>query len=151
MSVREKTTVRLRATGEGVSHARMDVAVRDLIVPVDEPAARGGTNTGAAPTEMALAALAGCTNVIGHKCAAALGIDPGTLRVEIEAEFDRRGVTLTEEIDRPFVAIRQRVSCDGPAEAEALARLGAEVARFCPLSKLFEAAGCPVHTNWIKA
>ncbi|MEL6233749.1 MAG: OsmC family protein [Pseudomonadota bacterium] len=151
MSLREKTTVTLRAEGNGVSHSRMDVAIRDLTVVIDEPTARGGTNAGAAPTDMALSALAGCTNVIGNKCAAELGIEAGHIAVSIACEFDRRGVTLAEEIDIPFVAIRQVVTCDGPASSEEIARLGAEVAKFCPLSKLFEQAGTALTTTWAKA
>ena len=47
---------------------------------------------GPAPTETAVAALAGCTNTIGNKCAKALDIDAGLINVEIECDFDRRGV-----------------------------------------------------------
>ncbi|MEM9199162.1 MAG: OsmC family protein [Pseudomonadota bacterium] len=151
MSLREKATVTLRADGTGVSHSRMDVTVRDLTVIIDEPTARGGSNAGATPTDLALSALAGCTNVIGNKCAAALGIDAGHIAVTIACEFDRRGVTLVEEIDIPFTAIRQSVTCDGSASSEEIARLGVEVAKFCPLSKLFEQAGTKLTTTWAKA
>ncbi|MGB2325174.1 MAG: LysR family transcriptional regulator, partial [Pseudomonadales bacterium] len=41
----------------------------DVDFAIDEPIERGGTNLGPTPTDAALAALIGCTNVIGHKCA----------------------------------------------------------------------------------
>lgn len=150
-NLREKTVVKLRTKGQGVSHSRTDVSIRDLIVPIDEPVVRGGTNLGPAPTEAVLASLAGCTNVIGHKCADKLGVDIGHLTIEITCEFDRRGVTLEEEIDVPFVAVRQVVTSDGPAAQADLERVGSEVAKFCPLSKLFEQSGTSMETVWQKA
>lgn len=151
MALREKTVVKLRATGEGVSHSRTDVAIRDLTFSIDEPEARGGTNLGPAPTEAALAALAGCTNVISNKCAGKLGIDIGHLTIEITCEFDRRGVTLSEEIDVPFVALRQVVTSNGSASQEELMRVASDVAKYCPLSKLFEQSGTELETIWQKA
>lgn len=151
MALREKTVVKLRATGEGVSHSRTDVGIRDLTFSIDEPEARGGTNLGPAPTEAALAALAGCTNVISNKCAGKLGIDIGHLTIEITCEFDRRGVTLSEEIDVPFVALRQVVTCNGSASQEELMRVASDVAKYCPLSKLFEQSGTELETIWQKA
>jgi putative redox protein len=54
----KKTVVKLRAKGQGISHSRADISIRDLTFQIDEPEARGGTNLGPAPTEAALAALA---------------------------------------------------------------------------------------------
>ncbi|WP_422383647.1 OsmC family protein [Roseibium album] len=151
MALREKTIVKLRTQGDGLSHSRMDVTIRDLTFSIDEPEVRGGTNMGPAPTEAALAALAGCTNVIGNKCAGKLGVDIGHLSIEITCEFDRRGVTLEEEIDVPFVALRQVVTSDGTATEEDLSRVASNVAKFCPLSKLFEQSGTALETIWQKA
>jgi len=151
VALREKTIVKLRTQGDGLSHSRMDVTIRDLTFSIDEPEARGGTNMGPAPTEAALAALAGCTNVIGNKCAGKLGVDIGHLSIEITCEFDRRGVTLEEEIDVPFVALRQVVTSDGTATEEDLSRVASNVAKYCPLSKLFEQSGTALETIWQKA
>ncbi|MEL6523610.1 MAG: OsmC family protein [Pseudomonadota bacterium] len=151
MAIKEKTTVKLRAKATCPSHSRADVAVRDLVFAIDEPIERGGTNVGPTPTDTALSALAGCTNVIGHKCAKMLGIDIGHLEISVTCEFDRRGVTLAEEIDVPFVAIDQTVTVGGSVSQEDLSRLAAEVDKYCPLSKLFVMAGTEVRTNWIKA
>jgi len=151
VALKEKTVVKLRARGKGLSHSRTDVGIRDLTFAIDEPVARGGTNLGPAPTEAAVAALAGCTNVIGHKCAARLGVDIGHLEIEIACEFDRRGVTLEEEVDVPFVALRQVVTCDGSLSEEDLQKVAGDVAKYCPLSKLFEQSGTALETIWQKA
>lgn len=143
-----KTTVKLRAKADCPSHSRSDVEIRDLVFPIDEPVERGGTNGGPSPTETALAALIGCTNVIGHKCAAKLGIEIGQMRVTVSCDFDRRGVTLSEEIAVPFQRIDLDVEIDGPVSDDDLARLAAEVGKYCPLSKLFRGAGTEVVEHW---
>ena len=149
--VRMKTTVKQRAHGACPSHSRSVISVRDQVFQIDEPAERGGTNTGPTPTETVLAALIGCTNVIGHKCAQSLGIDIGHLDITAVCDFDRRGVSLAEEIDVPFQRIELNVTADGPASAEELARVAAEVAKFCPLSKLYRAAGTEIVESWKSA
>lgn len=151
MKVKMKTAVTLSARGKSVSHSRTDIAIRDLTFAIDEPVERGGTNAGPTPTDTALAALIGCTNVIGHKCARSLGIDAGNMDIDVKCDFDRRGVTLAEEVEVPFQRIAMTVTCDGAASEADLARLGEEVARFCPLSKLFENAGTRLQITWQKA
>ena len=94
MAIRQKTSMTIRLTGKGTSHSRCEVPVPDAVIVIDEPAARGGTGEGPSPTETAYAALIGCTNVIGSKCAHALGVDIGTMTFEMEVDFDRRGVLL---------------------------------------------------------
>ncbi len=150
MAIRMKTTVKLRASAECTSHSRSSIKVRDLNFVIDEPEARGGTNLGPTPTDTALAALIGCVNVIGNKCARQMGVDIGNLKIDAECEFDRRGVTLEEEIEVPFAAVRLVVQSDGTADEAALARVGVETEKFCPLSKLFRAAGTKVEVLWVK-
>ena len=113
-------------------------------------AARGGTNMGPSPTETALSALAGCINVIGHKCASALGVDIGQLMIDAECQFDRRGVILESEIDVPYRSVAVTVRANGSAVQEALTRVGVETEKYCPLSKLFRSAGTEVEVTWVK-
>jgi uncharacterized OsmC-like protein len=143
-----KSVVQLRAEADCPSHSRADVAIRDLSFSIDEPVERGGTNSGPTPTDTALAALIGCTNVIGHKCAKKLGIDIGHLTIRASCDFDRRGVTLSEEIDVPFQRVDLDVEVDGNTSDDELAALAAEVQKFCPLSKLFRAAGTEIVEHW---
>lgn len=150
-NVKIKTTVKLRATAECPSHSLANVAIRDLNVPIDEPVERGGTNLGPTPTDAALAALVGCTNVIAHKCAAHLKIDIGHLDIAVACDFDRRGVTLMEEVDVPFQAIQLRIQTSHVVADGDLQRLAHEVSKFCPLSKLFKQAGTIIEEEWISA
>ncbi len=145
-----KTTVKLRAKASCPSHALSNVSVRDLAFAIDEPVERGGTNTGPTPTDAALAALVGCTNVIGHKCADQLGIDIGHLNISAVCDFDRRGVTLSYEVDVPFERIVLNVETDGNASEAELQALKNEVAKYCPLSKLFRQAGTIIDENWTR-
>ena len=151
MAIRMKTTVQLKARGACPSHSLANVTVRDLTFAIDEPVERGGSNLGPTPTDMAISALIGCTNVIGHKCAARLGVDLGHLSIDLESDFDRRGVTLSEEIEVPFPAIRQVVVADGPVTEAELQSVAVEVEKYCPISKLFINSGSRVETIWKKA
>ena len=151
MAIRQKTTLTIKLSGQGTSHSRTDVSIRDLTGVIDEPIERGGTNEGFSPTEMAYAALIGCTNVIGHKCAEKLGVKLGHLSISMEVDFDRRGVMLMEEVEVPFKAARVHVIDDGPASDEDLQRVGVETAKFCAISKMYENSGTEVTVTWAKA
>ncbi|SLN50348.1 OsmC-like protein [Pseudoruegeria aquimaris] len=151
MAIRQKTHMTIKLTGQGTSHARSVTEIDGNSVVVDEPVARGGTNEGPSPTATAYAALIGCTNVIGHKCAARLGVDIGNLAFAMEVDFDRRGVLLMEEVDVPFTAIRLDVAADGACSEDELRQVAAETAKYCAISKLFEQAGTDLRITWRKA
>ena len=148
MAIRQKTKVQLTAAGTCPTHSLSKITIRDLDIEIDEPEVRGGTNRGPSPTETLLAALVGCTNVIGHKCAKALGYELGQLEINVVSDFDRRGVMLTEEVDVPFPALRLSVTASGNITEEQLQEVAAEVAKHCPLSKLFRQAGTEVQERW---
>lgn len=151
MAIRQKTTITIKLSGQGTSHARSETSVRDLTCVIDEPVERGGTNEGVSPTEAAFASLIGCTNVIGNKCASKLGVDIGHLSFAMEVDFDRRGVLLMEEVEVPFKAIRLHVRSDGAASDADLQRVAAETDKYCPISKLYINAGTDVTVTWAKA
>ncbi|MHA1564270.1 MAG: OsmC family protein [Alphaproteobacteria bacterium] len=148
VAIRAKTSVKLRLQAECPSHARSIVSVRDVTFSIDEPVERGGTNTGPTPTETLIAALVGCINVIGSKCADKLGVDIGHLTISATCDFDRRGVTLAEEIDVPFQRIELAITYDGSASEAEVAQVTAELNKFCPLSKLFVQAGTELIQTW---
>lgn len=143
-----KSTVKLRAAGQSPSHSLSNISIRDVEFAIDEPVARGGTNLGPTPTDTAIAALIGCTNVIAHKCAETLMIDIGHLDISAVCDFDRRGVTLQDEIDLPFIKIKLTVLADGSASEAELTKLAEEVSKYCPLSKLFKQAGTEIEEIW---
>ncbi|NNE78765.1 MAG: OsmC family peroxiredoxin [Silicimonas sp.] len=151
MAIRQKTEMTIKLTGRGTSHARSETETDGLTAVIDEPVARGGTGEGFSPTATAYSALIGCTNVIGHKCAAKLGVDIGQLAFEMEVDFDRRGVLLMEEVDVPFKAIRLLVKSDGSAGETELADVAQETEKYCPISKLYEQSGTNLTVTWRKA
>lgn len=151
MAIKMKTVVTYRTTARATSHSRTEIPLRDLTTVIDEPTERGGTNEGLTPTETALAALIGCTNVIGHKNAHRLGVELGDVEIDADCQFDRRGVLMEEEIDLPFPAITLTVRCRTSATQEKLEQVGAETAKYCAIAKLFEAAGTELSVKWVKA
>ena len=148
MAIRQKTHMTINLTGRGTSHARSETEINGNLVVIDEPVANGGTNEGPSPTATAYSALIGCTNVIGNKCAAKLGVDIGHLSFEMEVDFDGRGVLLMDEVDVPFTAIRLEVTADGPVSDVDLQRVAEQTAKYCPISKLYEKAGTDLTVNW---
>jgi putative redox protein len=135
--VRIKPVVTMRASATCPSHARSDIKVRDVDFTIDEPVERGGTNA--------------CTNVIGHKCASKLGFDLGHMEITAACEFDRSGVTLVEAVDNDFLRIDLTVVVDGDLNEAELESVATETSKFCPLSKLFKAAGTTITETWRKA
>ena len=147
-AVREKMVVKWRMEGEAASHARTDIRIRGLTTQIDEPVERGGTNQGLTPTETLVAALVGCTNVISHKIAKKNGIELAHMHIHADVEFDRRGVTLTEDVAVPFPAITLNIDVGTDASAEQMQRLQDELAMFCPLAKLIRASGTVLNEVW---
>ncbi len=148
VTVTQKTVVTQKLEGRCTSHSRTDVAVRDRTVVIDEPAERGGTNQGLTPTETMMASLIGCTNVITHKVAARNNVAIKSMNVRLEAQFDRRGVMLQEEIDVPFPSATLYIDLETDADAAAVERVKRELAMFCPVSKVFRAAGIALLEVW---
>ena len=143
-----KTSVRTKLTGESESHSRTLLKSRDLVDIADEPEVRGGTNEGFAPTEMALASLIACSNVISHKIAKKNNIDIIDMEFSLNAEFNRLGVTLVDEVDVPFPEIILDISITTTATDTELQVLKDDLPRFCPVAKVFSMSGSNVITNW---
>jgi uncharacterized OsmC-like protein len=148
VTVTQKTVVTQRLQGRCTSHSRTDVAVRDRAMIIDEPAERGGTNQGFTPTETMMASLIGCTNVITHKVAQKNGVAIKSMNVRLEAQFDRRGVQLQEEIELPFPAVTLYIDLETDADPAAVERVKRELAMFCPVSKVFRNAGIALKEVW---
>jgi len=145
----QKTVVKARLTGIAESHSLTLLKVRDLVDVSDEPEIRGGTNEGFAPTEMFLGSLAACSNVITHKIAKKHGIEIDSLEIGVDAEFNRLGVTLTEEIDVPFPRILLEFKIGTSADEAAIEILKNELPKFCPVAKMIEGAGTEIVSTWI--
>jgi len=147
-AIRPKTIVKMRVEGDSKSHARTDVSVRGLTSIIDEPLERDGTNLGMTPTETFAAALIGCTNVIGHRIAHKNGITFESMRIRLEAEFDRRGVSLAEEVAVPFPSMTLFVDVTTVADDTQIAQLQQELAMYCPIAKVIRMSGTELKEVW---
>ncbi len=146
--VREKNTIKMRMQGAAASHSRTDVSIRGLTKIIDEPVERGGTNLGMSPTETFAAALIGCTNVISHKIAHKNGVEFQSMNIRLEADFDRRGVTLMEEVAVPFPAMVLHIDVTTAATPDEIEQIKAELAMYCPIAKVVRASGTVLTENW---
>ena len=148
MKIKSKLIVHQEVHGVAESHCRTVLKTRDLIDVSDEPVERGGTNEGFAPTEFMLAGLVACTNVILHRIAAKHGVEIEDMNIAVDASFDRRGVTLQEEIDIPYPEIRLMIELTTRASDDELAPLKQELRRYCPVSKVISQSGTAIIEEW---
>lgn len=95
---------------------------RDQIVFADEPAALGGQNSGAKPTQIVLMALGGCTAITVRMYAA-----------RKQWTIERIAVRLRWAPE--FTTIERHIEIDGPLDAEQRARLF-QIAEKCPVHKI---------------
>ena len=146
--VREKTTIKMRMEGVAASHSRTDVSIRGLTKIIDEPVERGGTNLGMSPTETFAAALIGCTNVISHKIAHKNGVEFQAMKIRLEADFDRRGVTLVHDVAVPFPAMVLHIDVTTSATEAQIRQIQEELAMYCPIAKVIRASGTVLTENW---
>lgn len=148
VTVKPKMVVTMQMKGEAVNHSRIEVSARDVETTIDEPVERGGTNMGLTPTETLIAALISCTNVITHKIAHQNDAHIQKMNVNAEVKFDRRGVTLQEEIDLPFPEITLRIDMTTDASDAAIAAMKQDLSRYCPVARVFTAAGTKIIEEW---
>jgi putative redox protein len=146
--VREKTTVTQRIRGDCPTHARTDIATRDVRSVIDEPKERDGTNMGLTPVETMVAALIGCTNVISHKCARKHGVDFKAMSIEAESTLDRRGTQLLEEIEVPLPKIRLVINVTTDASEADVEKVKTDLHRFCPIAKVVRNSGTQIEEIW---
>jgi putative redox protein len=146
--IREKTTVTQRIRGDCPTHARTDIATRDVRSVIDEPKERDGTNMGLTPVETMVAALIGCTNVIGHKCARKHGVDFKAMSIEAESTLDRRGTQLLEEIEVPLPKIRLVINVTTDASEADVEKVKTDLHRFCPIAKVVRNSGTQIEEIW---
>jgi len=66
----------------------------------------------------------------------------------METDLDRRGVTMTEEVDVPFVEIRMTIHVKTAASEDQMDEIRRQLKMFCPVAKLFRMAGTNVIENW---
>tara|TARA_B100000676_G_C17856303_1_gene720879 strand:+ start:252 stop:713 length:462 start_codon:yes stop_codon:yes gene_type:complete len=143
-----KTEVTMKVSATCPHHSRADVSVRDVETVIDEPTERGGTNLGLTPTETMVAALIGCTNVITNKIVDSYDMKIDAMDVDVEAQFDRRGVTLQDDVQVPFPSMTLNINIKSPNSADEFEKVKADLQKFCPIAKVIRESGTTITENW---
>jgi putative redox protein len=129
-----------------IAHAALDSQTGDACVirtrrhtlTADEAASHGGTDTGPAPYELLVSALAACTAITLRMVAVRKGWELGAIHVDVELEKD-----LATGADR----ISRAISFSAALSEEQKAAL-AEIAEKTPVTKTVK-AGAPVETKFV--
>ncbi|WP_415972416.1 OsmC family protein [Rhodococcus sp. 077-4] len=130
----------------------MTVSTGEHSYLLDEPTSVGGGNLGVNPVEASLGALAGCSGITLKAVAKhALGITVDDVVVNVVAQLDPRGMALQEEVEMPFRSVHLRYNGRTDADAGQIDELRELVNKFCPVGKLFRAAGSEVTEEWVIA
>jgi putative redox protein len=143
-----KTEVTMKMSATCPHHSRADVSVRDVESVIDEPTERGGTNLGLTPTETMVAALIGCTNVITNKIVHGYEMQIDAMDIDVEAQFDRRGVTLLEDVQVPFPSMVLNINIKSPNDAADFDKVKVDLQKFCPIAKVIRESGTEITENW---
>ena len=143
-----KTEVTMKISATCPHHSRADVSVRDVETVIDEPTERGGTNLGLTPTETMVAALIGCTNVITNKIVDSYDMKIDAMDVDVEAQFDRRGVTLQDDVQVPFPSMTLNINIKSPNSTDEFEKVKADLQKFCPVAKVIRESGTTITENW---
>ena len=148
MAIRQKTVIQMKLDATGETHARSKVRARNVESTIDEPLERDGTNLGLTPTETLMASLIGCTNVITKRIAHHMGVETGEMTVALTSDFDRRGVTLAEEVERPFANIVMDIELATSATPAQMEDIKRDLAKYCPIAKVIRGSGVTITENW---
>jgi len=146
--IKQKTTVKARQSGVGQTHSRSHVRIRDVYNIIDEPLERDGTNLAPSPTETMMSALIGCTNVISKKIAKRMGVTFGEMKMDMTYDFNRLGTMLMEEVEVPFNNVMLDIEVETDATPSQLDAIKHELEKYCPVAKVFRAAGMTITETW---
>lgn len=102
---------------------------------IDEPKNLGGTDEGANPLELVLAALAGCYTVVGNLVAREMGFDLNGLNMKIEGEMNPARFAGKSSDERAgFKNINIKLLPDSSADKETLEKWALAVEDRCPVT-----------------
>lgn len=114
--------VELRGVADGALATSASSGVHTL--RIDEPLDLGGTDTGATPTELLLAALGGCESITLRMYAARKGWPLTDVRIRLHGST----------VEGAFV-VRREVVLEGPLDADQRTRL-LDIINRCPVHRI---------------
>src|SRR6201996_4129672 len=81
----------MKATATRAGNLRQAIRIRDFNLTIDEPADKGGEDTGPSPQELLAASLASCTAITMEMYAKRKGWDIGEIEVAVDYSPAERG------------------------------------------------------------
>lgn len=102
---------------------------------IDQPEKAGGNNAGPNPLEIFLGSLAGCVGAIGRIIAMQENLPVHGMRIDIEADMNKRGLMGRPTEDRMgFQAIRLTVDVDADMPQDEIERFVQRIQERCPIA-----------------
>ena len=135
-----------RAQGSGTMHARIVDGYRcearegGFAFTLDMPAEFGGTGAGPTPGVLGRGALASCLAIGVAQQLAAEGVAARSIDVDVEADFDTRGLLGFDGVPPGYTGVRYTIHVDCDLPADRLAAVVARVERSSPYLHIFRDA-----------
>jgi putative redox protein len=131
------------------SGVRCEIKAGKHTIVTDEPAERGGTDTGAAPLMHLTAALASCQTVQIEKVAAAMRFKHGAINIEARCTTDLiDGIEGNSNGVMQFCDAELIIDLETDETPQKIERLKALSEDRCPVGRLFDEAGYPPRVTW---
>ena len=68
--------------------------------------------------------------------------------IDVDAQFDRRGVTLQDEVQVPFPSMTLNINIKSPNDPSEFDKVKADLQKFCPIAKVIRESGTEIAENW---
>ena len=131
------------------SGVRCEIKAGKHRIITDEPAERGGTDTGAAPLMHLTAALASCQTVQIEKVADAMRFKHGAINIEARCTTDLiDGIEGNNNGVMQFCDAELIIELETNETPQKVERLKALSEDRCPVGRLFDEAGYPPRVTW---
>ncbi len=131
------------------SGVRCEIKAGKHTIITDEPAERGGTDTGAAPLMHLTAALASCQTVQIEKVAEAMRFKHGSINIEARCTTDLiDGIEGNSNGVMQFCDAELIIDLETNETPQKIERLMALSEDRCPVGRLFDEAGYPPRVTW---
>lgn len=123
---------RVKAHSESAS--KTIVKARKFEIIVDEPADLGGTDAGANPVELVLAAYAGCLNVVAHMVAGEMKMNLTSLKINLIGSLNPAKLFGQETEDRAgYKSIKVTIKPETDANEETIGLWLSQLKERCPV------------------
>ena len=130
----ENASVKFESKSSLIEGFHSRASLRHHSIDVDEPKELGGTDQGANPVELILAALGTCQEITYKAYATVLGIPIESVSVELEGDLDLQGfLALNDDVRPGFQQIRGKVRIKSEADDATLEKLREAVNAHCPV------------------